>query len=105
MMHNELSASHVTLSHRCRPHQTYSRSLLSYSRIPVTGMKPTMDTMKPDVVSSKHPPPGSLGTLLQDLAENTAMHGLPHVQRANSKYRKIFWVVVLMLGTGEATHE
>ena len=39
-------------------------------------------------------------TLVSNLAGNTAMHGLPHVQRAGTLNRKIFWCLVLLAGTG-----
>ena len=40
-------------------------------------------------------------SLVHQLAENTAMHGLPNATKAKTKERQIFWVAVLIFGIGE----
>ena len=39
--------------------------------------------------------------LVHQLAENTAMHGLPNATKAKTKERKLFWIAVLIFGMGK----
>ena len=37
-------------------------------------------------------------SVVAQLAENTAMHGLPNMHKAKSKEKKTFWIAVLIFG-------
>ncbi len=43
-------------------------------------------------------------SVVAQLAENTAMHGLPNMHKAKSKEKKTFWVAVLLFGVCEYCH-
>ena len=40
--------------------------------------------------------------LLKSGVTNTSMHGLPRVFKASSPNRRIFWLIVLLVGLGES---
>ena len=39
--------------------------------------------------------------VVKEVAANTGIQGIPNIQRAGSGCRKVFWIAVVVIGTGE----
>ena len=46
-----------------------------------------------------------LGQLLERGCTNMSMHGLPHVYKAPSVYRRVAWLFVILIGLGEYLYQ
>lgn len=42
----------------------------------------------------------SVKGLIADAASNTGTHGVPNIMRHNSKFRRIFWMTIVLCGLG-----
>ena len=45
----------------------------------------------------------SVVALIAAMASNTGMHGLPNVGRSQHIARKIFWVIIFLVGAGKCS--
>lgn len=63
----------------------------------VNGPSPVKVVTSNSVAYNEEKEPSFLA-LVGGLAEKTGMHGLPNVQRSNSLFRKIFWLLITIAG-------